>query len=78
MMLQPFTYLLVNFCTIIICFVASFDRRIRFDRYFGTFLLSSTIVALPFILWDIVFTDRRMAVLLVHTLCLRVHLFLLG
>ncbi|RQP10322.1 MAG: lycopene cyclase domain-containing protein [Chryseobacterium sp.] len=57
-MLQPFTYLLVNFCTIIICFVASFDRRIRFDRYLGTFLLSSTIVALPFILWDIVFTAK--------------------
>ncbi|MFZ4261926.1 lycopene cyclase domain-containing protein [Sphingobacterium sp. HJSM2_6] len=51
-----FTYLLVNFLTIIICFIASFDKRIRFDRYFFTFLISSTIVAIPFILWDIWFT----------------------
>ncbi|UKB86015.1 lycopene cyclase domain-containing protein [Chryseobacterium sp. MEBOG06] len=52
----PYTYLLINFFTVIICFIASFDRRIRFNQYFGTFLLSSTIVAIPFIIWDIWFT----------------------
>lgn len=57
-MLQPYTYLLINFLTIIICFVASFDKRIRFDRHFGTFLISSTIVAIPFIAWDVWFTAR--------------------
>lgn len=57
-MLQPYTYLLVLFGTVIICFIASFDRRIRFDRYFGKFLLSSTIVALPFIFWDVLFTKQ--------------------
>ncbi|MBF5026426.1 lycopene cyclase domain-containing protein [Planobacterium oryzisoli] len=51
-----YTYLLVNFLTVIICFLASFDRRIRFNKYFGVFLLSSTLVALPFILWDAWFT----------------------
>ena len=54
--MQAYTYLLINFFTIIICFIASFDWRIRFNRFFGIFLLSSTIVAIPFILWDVWFT----------------------
>ncbi|WP_288447159.1 lycopene cyclase domain-containing protein [Chryseobacterium culicis] len=56
--MMPYTYLLINFFTVIICFLASFDRRIQFHRFFGSFLLSSTIVAVPFILWDIWFTAR--------------------
>lgn len=54
--MKEYTYLLVLFFTIIICFIASFDRRIRFYRYFGIFLLAVTVVAIPFILWDIWFT----------------------
>ncbi len=55
-MLQSSTYLLINFFTVIICFIASFDKRIQFYKHFKTFLLSSTIVAIPFIAWDIWFT----------------------
>lgn len=55
---MPYTYILINFFTIIICFIASFDRRIQFNRFFGKFLLSSTIVAIPFIIWDIWFTSK--------------------
>lgn len=55
---MPYTYILINFFTIIICFVASFDRRIHFNKLFGKFLLSSTIVAIPFIAWDIWFTAK--------------------
>lgn len=54
--MQAYTYLLINFFTIIICFIYSFDKRIQFNIYFKTFLLSSTIVAIPFILWDVWFT----------------------
>ena len=57
-MLQPYTYLLINFLSIIICLVASFDKRVQFNKHFGTFLLSSTLVALPFIAWDIWFTAK--------------------
>jgi|SRR5690554_1422213 len=57
-MLQSSTYLLINFFTVIICFIASFDKRIQFNKYFGTFLLSSTIVAIPFIAWDVWFTSK--------------------
>lgn len=56
--MKPYTYLLIIFFTVVICFIASFDKRIRFHRYFLTFLKSSTIVALPFIAWDIWFTAK--------------------
>ncbi len=38
--------------------MASFDGRIQFNKLFGKFLVSSTIVAIPFIIWDIVFTAK--------------------
>ncbi|WP_197091701.1 lycopene cyclase domain-containing protein [Sphingobacterium endophyticum] len=53
---MEYTYILILFFTVIICFIASFDRRIRFDHYFGSFLLAAVIVAIPFIAWDIWFT----------------------
>jgi len=56
--MMPYTYILINFFTVIICFLASFDKRIQFNRLFGKFLLSSTIVAIPFIIWDIWFTAK--------------------
>jgi lycopene cyclase domain-containing protein len=54
--MKPYTYLLIDFFTVIVCFIASFDRRIRFDKQFGAFFLSAAIVAIPFISWDIWFT----------------------
>lgn len=56
MMLAPYTYLLINFATFIICFIFSFDRRIQFNRHFGSFLKAALIVAIPFLLWDALFT----------------------
>lgn len=55
---MAFTYSLVLFFTVIICFIASFDGRIRFDRYFGAFTKSAVLVAIPFIAWDIWFTAK--------------------
>jgi len=54
--MQSYTYLLINFLTIIICFIYSFDRRIRFNKYFMPFIKGSVIVAIPFIAWDVAFT----------------------
>lgn len=53
--MAAYTYLLVNFLTVIICFIFSFDRRIQFNRYFSAFLKGSALVAGPFIIWDIWF-----------------------
>jgi len=55
-MIQPYTYLLINFFTVIVCFIASFDKRVQFNKHFGSFVLASTIVAIPFIAWDVWFT----------------------
>jgi hypothetical protein len=55
---DAYTYILINFFTVIICFLASFDGRIQFNKLFGKFLVSSTIVAIPFIIWDIWFTAK--------------------
>lgn len=54
--MKPYTYLLIDFFTIIVCFIASFDRRIQFNKQFDAFFLSAAIVAIPFISWDIWFT----------------------
>lgn len=51
-----YTYLAINFFTIIICFIFSFHPKIKFHRHFKAFLLSSIIVALFFIAWDVWFT----------------------
>lgn len=58
MNLTSYTYLLINFLTVIICFVFSFDKRIQFNRHFNAFLKACILVALPFILWDVWFTER--------------------
>ena len=56
--MMKYTYALVLFLTVIICFIASFDRRIRFDRHFPAFLKAGLLVAIPFIAWDVWFTAR--------------------
>ncbi|WP_313373836.1 lycopene cyclase domain-containing protein [Chishuiella sp.] len=53
-----FTYLLILFFTVIICFIASFDKRLQFNHYFGAFIKASILVAIPFIGWDIWFTEK--------------------
>lgn len=56
---MPYSYVysLILFLTIIICFIASFDKRIRFDHYFIPFIKAAVLVAIPFIAWDIWFTN---------------------
>ncbi len=54
--MAAYMYLLVNFLTVIICFIFSFDKRIQFHRHFSAFFKGSALVAVPFIIWDIWFT----------------------
>ena len=53
-----YTYSLILVFTIIICFIASFDRRILFNRHFGAYMKSAVLVAIPFISWDVWFTTK--------------------
>ncbi len=56
--MMEYTYALILFFTVIICFIASFDKRIHFHHHFGAFLKAAIIVAIPFIAWDIWFTAK--------------------
>lgn len=51
-----YTYSLILFFTVIICFIASFDKRLLFNQHFGAFIQAAVLVAIPFIGWDILFT----------------------
>ncbi len=53
-----YTYSAILFFTVIICFIASFDHRIKFNRYFIPFLKAAILVAIPFIAWDVWFTSK--------------------
>lgn len=54
-----YTYLAINFFTIIICFIFSFHPKIKFNKHFKAFLSASVIVAVFFIAWDIWFTANE-------------------
>lgn len=56
--MKAYTYILVLFFTVIICFIASFDKRLRFDRHFIAFIKASVLVAIPFVAWDVWFTEK--------------------
>lgn len=56
--MTSYTYLMVLFFTIIICFIASFDKRILFHHYFGAYIKAAILVAVPFIIWDVFFTAK--------------------
>lgn len=49
-------YLLIDFCTVIVPFLFSFHPKLQFYKHFKEFFLSSFIVGLLFVLWDIYFT----------------------
>jgi lycopene cyclase domain-containing protein len=53
-----YTYALILFFTVIICFIASFDKRIQFHQHFVAFIKAAILVAIPFIAWDIWFTAK--------------------
>lgn len=55
---MKFTYALILFFTVIICLIASFDRRIKFNQHFTAFLKAAIVVAIPFIAWDVYFAAK--------------------
>ena len=56
--MMAYTSSLILFFTVIICFIASFYRRIQFNHYFGAFIKAAILVAIPFIAWDVWFTHQ--------------------
>lgn len=54
--MMHYTYILIDFFTVVVCFAFSFHPKIRFDKHFLAFLKASVLVAVPFIIWDALFT----------------------
>lgn len=55
--MKSYVYLLVDFFTVIVCLAASFHHKIRFHRHFFSFFKAALIASIPFIAWDIWFTN---------------------
>ncbi len=53
---MQYTYLLIDFFTVIVCFIFSFHPKIKFHRHFGAFIISSVLVGSVFVVWDMLFT----------------------
>lgn len=53
-----YLYLLVNFFTISIPFLFSFHPKIRFHKAWPAFFVAALVVAVPFLIWDSMFTAR--------------------
>lgn len=54
---MQYTYLLVNFFTILIPFLFSFHPKLRFDKTWGAFFPAVFITGLVFVIWDMLFTQ---------------------
>ncbi len=51
-----YTYLLINILSVLIPIIFSFDKRLNIHKNLRAAFLAITIVAIPFIAWDIFFT----------------------
>lgn len=53
-----YLYLLVNFFTISIPLLFSFHPRIRFHKFWPAFFVGAVLVAVPYLVWDSLFTAQ--------------------
>lgn len=51
-------YLILDAITLMCPVLLSFDRRVRYVTSWGNVLLASTIIAIPFLIWDAYFTEN--------------------
>jgi len=52
-----YTYLLIDLGAFVIPFVFSFHKRLKFYKHFFSLFIACFIVAVPFIIWDVIFTE---------------------
>lgn len=51
-------YLLINIGTIFFPIVLSFDKKVHFKTQWGAVILAGSIVSIPFLIWDYLFTKH--------------------
>ncbi|MFL9844844.1 lycopene cyclase domain-containing protein [Flavobacterium rhizosphaerae] len=55
--MKPYTYLIIDVFCIIVPFIASFYPKRAFYKKWKSFLLANILVAVPFLVWDAIFTE---------------------
>jgi lycopene cyclase domain-containing protein len=55
---MKFTYLLVNFLSVLVPFAFSFHPKIKFNKQFFSFFVANIIASLVFVTWDAIFTSK--------------------
>ena len=53
---MTYLYLLINIASFSVPFIYSFEKKMRFIQYWKVVFLSILIVAVPFLIWDVIFT----------------------
>jgi len=53
---MSYLYLLLNLTSVSIPFLYSFEKHMRYIQYWKAIFLATILVAVPFIIWDIIFT----------------------
>lgn len=56
--MKQYTYLLIDFFTVIVPFMASFHPKLMFWKNFKAFFPANIVISLAYILWDVWFTDK--------------------
>jgi len=51
-------YFILDLITLLCPILLSFDQRVRFVKSWGNVLIASTIIAIPFLIWDVIFTEK--------------------
>lgn len=51
-------YLILDVITLLCPVILSFDNRVRYFKSWGNVFIVSTIIAIPFLVWDIIFTEE--------------------
>ena len=57
--MQNYEYLLFNVIVLLVPVIMSFEKRIRFVQHWQTAFMALGIVALPYLIWDILVTGRH-------------------
>ena len=54
---MTYLYLLINIASFSVPFIYSFEKEMRFIQYWKAVFLAIAIVAIPFLIWDVIFTE---------------------
>ncbi len=55
---MTYLYLLINIASFSVPFIYSFEKKMRFIQYWKSVFLAIVLVAIPFLIWDVIFTKN--------------------